>query len=300
MGDLVGAADGQQHMAGVQRTGGAGAAGGRTDPGLIQQQQQAFALNALKAEVHVAGEPVDGIAVQGAVGNLRETGDKLVPQCGDLGGVFVDVIAGLLQRSGQTHDAGNVFRTGPLAPLLGAALDDVGQGDALPGIQHAGTLGTMEFMAGEGQHIDVLLLHIDVEVAGGLHGVGVEQDTLFMAHGADLGDGQDGADLVIGVHDGHQAGVGPDGVSHLLGGDGAGGAHRQQLHLKALLLQLFQGVENGVVLEGGGDDVLLALALTDAGGGDQSLIVGLAAAGGKGDLTGCAAQTGGHGLPGAL
>ena len=54
------------------------------------------------------------------------------------------------------------------------------------------------------------------------------------------------------------------------------------------------------MLKGGGDDVLLALALTDAGGGDQSLIVGLAAAGGKGDLPGCAAQTGGHGLPGAL
>ena len=71
-------------------------------PGLIQQQQQAFALNALKAEVHVAGEPVDRIAVQGAVGDLGETGDELVPQRGDLGGVFVDVIAGLLQRSGHS------------------------------------------------------------------------------------------------------------------------------------------------------------------------------------------------------
>ena len=210
------------------------------------------------------------------------------------------MIAGLLQRSGQTHDAGNVFRTGPLAPLLGAALDDVGQGDALPGIQHAGTLGTMEFMAGEGQHIDVLLVDVDVEMTGGLHGIGMEQDAFFPADSADLRNGQDGTDLVVGVHGGDQAGVGADGVRYLLGGDGTGRANGKQLYLKALLLQLFQGVENGVVLEGGGDDVLLALALTDAGGGDQSLIVGLAAAGGKGDLTGCAAQTGGHGLPGAL
>ena len=30
----------------------------------------------------------------------------------------------------------------------------------------------MEFMAGEGQHIDVLLVDIDVEMTGGLHGVG--------------------------------------------------------------------------------------------------------------------------------
>ena len=155
-------------------------------------------------------------------------------------------------------------------------------------------------MAGEGQHIDVLLLHVDVEVSGGLHGVGMEQDTFFPAGRADLRNGQDGADLVVGVHGGDQAGVGTDSVRYLLGGDGADGAHRQQLDLKAFLFQLFQGVENGVMLKGGGDDVLLALALTDAGGGDQSLIVGLAAAGGKGDLTGCAAQTGGHGLPGAL
>ena len=34
----------------------------------------------------------------------------------------------------------------------------------------------------------------------------------------------------------------------------------------------------------------LRVLVTDAGGGDQSLIVGLAAAGGKGDLPGCAAR----------
>ena len=107
------------------------------------------------------------------------------------------------------------------------------------------------------------------QVSRRLHGVGVEQHALFPADRADLRDGQDGADLVVGVHGGDQAGVRPDGVRHLLGGDGAGGAHRQQLDLKALLLQLFQGVENGVVLKGGGDDVLFALALADAGGGDQ-------------------------------
>ena len=137
-------------------------------------------------------------------------------------------------------------------------------------------------------------------MTGGLHGVGMEQDTFFPADRADLRNGQDGADLVVGVHGGDQTGVGADGVRYLLGSDGADGAHRQQLDLKAFLFQLFQGVENGVMLKGGGDDVLLALALTDAGGGDQSLIVGLAAAGGKGDLSGRAAQTGGHGLPGAL
>ena len=61
------------------------------------------------------------------------------------------------------------------------------------------------------------------------------------------------------------------GGSMMLGGDGACGTHVQQRHLKALFFQLLQCVQHRVVLEGGGDDVLLALALTDAGGGDDSM-----------------------------
>ena len=151
-------------------------------------------------------------------------------------------------------------------------------------------------MAGEAQHINVLGLDVDGQVTRRLNGVGVEQNALFPAHGADLLNGQDAADLVVGVHDRHQAGILPDGVGHLPGGDHAVFVDRQQLHLEALLLQLLQGVENGVVLEGGGDDVHLALAAADGGGGKQGLVVGLAAAGGEDDLTGLAVQAPGHGL----
>ena len=70
VGNVMDTADGQQHMAGVKRTGGAGRAGRCADTVHIQQEQQGFALNALEAEADVAGEAVDCIAVQGAVGNL--------------------------------------------------------------------------------------------------------------------------------------------------------------------------------------------------------------------------------------
>ena len=59
-------------------------------------------------------------------------------------------------------------------------------------------------------------------------------------------------------------------------------------------------MENGVVLKGGGDNMLFAAALADAGGGDEGLIIGLAAAGGKGELPWRTAKTVCHGLPGAL
>ena len=59
-------------------------------------------------------------------------------------------------------------------------------------------------------------------------------------------------------------------------------------------------MQHGVVLKGGGEDVLFALQGAEAGGGKDGLIVGLAAAGGEDDLLGVAAQALGHGLAGAL
>mgnify|MGYP006945381289 CR=1 FL=1 len=101
VGDLVGSADGQQHMAGIQRAGGAGRAGGSADTLHIQQKQQALALDALEAEADVAGQTVHGVTVQGAVRNLAQTFDEAVTHGSDLGHVHIDVVAGFLHGSGH-------------------------------------------------------------------------------------------------------------------------------------------------------------------------------------------------------
>ena len=88
MGHLMGPPDGQQHMAGVQGPGGTGGAGGGADAPVIQQQEHGLPLNALKAEADVARQPVVPVPVEGAVGDGLQTGDELVPQGGDLGGMF--------------------------------------------------------------------------------------------------------------------------------------------------------------------------------------------------------------------
>ena len=98
------------------------------------------------------------------------------------------------------------------------------------------------------------------QVARRLHRVGVEEDAPFPAHRADLRDGQNGANLVISVHDAHQSRVFPDGLLHLPGGNASQCSHGEKLHLEALGLQLFQGMQNGVMLKGSGDDVPFALS----------------------------------------
>ena len=111
-----------------------------------------------------------------------------------------------------------------------------------------------------------------------------ERDSRSMFCAADCAeraDRQDGADLVVGVHDGNQARVLADSVFHLLRRHGADGANGEQFDLEALFFELFQRVQHGVVLERGRNDVLFALALAEARGREDGLIVGLAAAGGE-------------------
>ena len=293
-------ANGQQHMAWVQAAGGAGGAGGRADPLLIQQKQQALALDALKAETHIAGQPVHPVAVQGTVGNLAQALDEPVTHGRHPGHILIDVVAGFLQRGGHAADARNILRTCALAPLLGAALNQIHQWKAPTDIQRAHALGAVELVAGEAQHIDVLLLHMDVQVSRRLHRVGVEGNSGFPADRADFRNRQDRANLVVGVHGGHQAGIRTDGILHLLGFHIMTLAHIQIGNLKALFFQLFQGMEHGVVLKSRGDNVFLPMLLPITGGGDNGLIVSLAAAGGENDFSGITAQAARHRLPGSI
>ena len=94
-------------------------------------------------------------------------------------------------------------------------------------------------------------------------------------------DGLDGADLVVGEHDGDETGVGPDGGLHLLRRHDAVFVDRQVGNFAALLLEALEGVEHGVVLEGGGHDVALVLGRAQAHAGTDGLVVPLAAAGGE-------------------
>ena len=119
-----------------------------------------------------------------------------------------------------------------------------------------------------------------------LYGVGVEQHALFPADGTELADGLDGADLVVGKHDGHEGGILPDGFLQLFRIHQTVFMDVQQSDLIALFFQFVQGMQYGMVLELRGDDVLLPLLGTQSGAGQDGLVVGFAAAGGEEDLRG--------------
>lgn len=190
-------------------------------------------------------------------------------------------------------DRRDVFGAGAASALLLAAVDEVGQQDALPDVEGADPLGGVDLVAGEGEHVDLLGLHVDRNVADRLHRVGVEPDAPFAAELADLGDRLDGADLVIRVHDRHERRVGADGVRDLLRRDEAPLVHRQVGDLEALLFEGRAGVQHRVVLEHRRDDVFFAL------GGElvrrtlDRPVIALRAAAGEVDLVRLGAERGG-------
>ena len=200
------------------------------------------------------------------------------------------MLAGLAESRSHAGDAADVLGASALAALLRAALDEVRQENALARVQKADALRAMELVGRKGKHVDVLLADVDGQMTGSLHRIGVEQDAALAADGADLGNRLDRADLVVCIHDRHEAGILADGVRDLLGRDEAVFMNIEQRDLKALLLQPLQAVQDGMMLKGGGDDVLFSLARAERGRRQQGLIVRLAAAGRERDLPGVAAK----------
>ena len=133
----------------------------------------------------------------------------------------------------------------------------------------------------------------------GLNSVAVERDAALTAERADLFHGLHGAYLVICEHDGDKAGILADSRGKLIKADDTVLMHIEQRDLKAFLFEPGKAVQHGMMLKPGGDQVLLALACAEAGGGEDGLIIGLAAAGGKDYLARAfRAEAVGHGLSG--
>ena len=284
---LVRQADGQQHVAGVERTAGARRARRGADALGAQAQQHALALDELEGDVDVVGQALGGMAVEEAVGDL--CGDALDGVVADGGLALVLLLALCLcqdGRLGKADDACGVFGRGALAALLAAAVDEVGDAHAAAHVEHADALGAVELVARGAHEVDAQLLDVDLLVAEGLHGVCVEDDLVGVGDGRELLDGLDGADLVVGEHDRRHDGVRADGCLEGRGIDQAVLVDVEVGDLEALLLEELGGVQDGVVLDLGGDEVLALLVLVGVHDALEGPVVCLGAAGGEEHLVG--------------
>ena len=111
--------------------------------------------------------------------------------------------------------------------------------------------------------------------------------------------GLDCADLVVGEHDADQDRLGRDGRLDVVRIDAAVAIHRQLHDLETELLEIADGVADGVVLDRTGDDPVAA-SLAGPGRALEGEVVGLGAAGGEDDLARSGAKGSGHALVGLV
>lgn len=65
-------------------------------------------------------------------------------------------------------------------------VDQIGKRDAFADKQRAHAFRPVEFVRGERKQVDVLLLDVDRQCAGRLYSIGVEQNAVLLADGADF------------------------------------------------------------------------------------------------------------------
>ena len=119
------------------------------------------------------------------------------------------------------------------------------------------------------EQVDAERIDVEVEQAGGLHGVRVEDGVrvLRLDDARGLGDRLDRADLVVHVHDADEGGLVRDRRLQLREVDEALAVDAEVGDAEALLLEPLGRVEDGVVLDGGRDDVVAAAGAAGGPGG---------------------------------
>ena len=116
-------------------------------------------------------------------------------------------------------------------------------------------LRCIELVPGDGEEIHPEGIDGDRDLTHRLGRIRMEAHSVVSRQGGKLGDGLDGADLVVGVHDGHQHGVLADRPGDVPRGDPPVPVDGQYRQLPASLGQVGHGPRDGRVLDGAGDEV---------------------------------------------
>src|ERR1700730_1202730 len=231
---------------------------------VVDAHEERFAFDIGDAQVQVVGRAMLERAVDEDFIELGfEALFKAVAKSTQPNRFFFHFLLAKLTSLTEAHDARHVERAGTHAALVAAAIDDSGElnaGIAAANVQRADALGAVNLVAADGQHVDVVLLDIHRNLAYRLHAIGGEENAVFLGDFADFGDGIDDADFVVGVHDGDKDGGRADGGFQLIQVDPSVLLHRQIGDFEAVFLKAFASVQDSLVLDGLGDDVVALFA----------------------------------------
>src|SRR5579863_7665869 len=263
---------------------------------VVDTHQERFAFDICEAHIEVVGQPVLNRAVDKDFVELGfETGPKAVAELGQPNRLFRHFFLGDFTGRAETDNAGDIQRAGAHAAFVAAAIDDCGKLNArvaAPNVERADTFRAINLMCGNGQQVDVVFLHVHGNLADSLHAIGCEEDAMFLGDFADFLDRVDDANFVVGIHDGDQNCFWRDGFANVFWVHAAIFTHRQVGNFKAFFFQPLAGIENCLVLDSLGDDVIALFAVHFGDALDHQVVAFGGAAGEDDFLRGGANQRG--------
>ena len=127
--------------------------------------------------------------------------------------------------------------------------------DPVTDVKRADSLGGINLVPGHREQIHPQFVHKGRDLAHRLGCVCVHKNALLAGQFGDVADGLDGADLVVGVHDGDQDGVGSDGGVHIGRVHQSVCIHRKDGYGKTMPLHETVHLEYSRVLDTRGDEV---------------------------------------------
>src|SRR5690242_1847866 len=202
-----------QHVAGFQSRRGAGRTARYCN--IVDAHQKGFALDIREAHIQVVRKAmlkrtVDIDLIELGLQALFETVAKGRQPGTLLLHLLMTKFAGFAKADNTRHVEG----TGTHTALVTSAIDDgreLHAGIATTDVESTDAFGPVNLVSADRQEVDVVFLNVDRDLAHGLHAIHGEENAVFFGDFADLGDGIDYANFVVGVHDGDQDSGRPDG-----------------------------------------------------------------------------------------
>ena len=246
-----------QYMRRFQTAGSAGRTGASTDAELIHEQQDRLALNILKRDIGRIRQTVLHISIHDGIGDSRQKAFFQLIAEGGHSRVFIrHVVHGQFTCGTEAYDVRRVFRAGTTPPFLMPAAKKRDEPRSLADIQHSDPLGGVELVPGKRQKVHRHLGQINRKLAGGLYGVGMEQDTPLLHHFSDLLNRKNGTGLIVGEHDGDNGRIFAHSVRQFVQIQAPFGIHAQIRQLIPLLLQMLPEGDKRRMFNTGRDDML--------------------------------------------
>ena len=157
----------------------------------------------------------------------------------------------------QTDDSRQILRSRASRAFVTASVEQWLKERPAADVQRTRSLRPVQFVAGDGQQLASNLLHVDGNLPCRLYCVRVKQNAAFLSDLSDLHNRLHDAGFIVGHHDRDQARVRADRRGDHRRIYKSFAIHRNVGDLATHLLQLLAGVQNGVMLDGTGDDVIV-------------------------------------------